>query len=228
MRIRRQVKVSPNGQVLPLPDNDERPPEVDIANSSPWAALYMGYPMKVSLLDPVDYPTELDRLAAKLRMAARWRSGALNPGDVPLASITADEPIPERVTYYNPHIDPDGGHVCDKNNPCPLGGELLKPTDEHPANLVSSRIKGPEDIHAPVLDIDIPMQVVLSPSGNAHLYFPGLRISWEKYVKLLVALAEAEIISPNWMAACARDGKTFVRAPGTTKFNVNGAGISEL
>lgn len=176
------------------------------------------------------WPTALDRLAAKLRMQGRWQSGYAD--DPPPHKANA-EPIPPRELLYNPHLDPGAQHSCtdeDGKRVCPPGGPLIIPDEEHPGNLVTSRLiqGGDTDRHAPVLDVDIPMQVVLSPSGNAHLYFPTLRLEWEAYVKLLVALSEAGIISPNWMAACARDGRTMVRVPGATKFNRDNCGISEL
>lgn len=90
---------------------------------------------------------------------------------------------------------------------------------ESEANLVSSRvdIEGVENIHAPVLDIDLAAELVPSSTpGHFHLYIDKL-MTWEKYEKLLYALRDCGVISKGYVGASIARGATFVRKKGVKK-----------
>jgi hypothetical protein len=88
---------------------------------------------------------------------------------------------------------------------------------EDEANLISSSL-GPtrkqlDALHAPVLDIDFPAHLVPSSTiGHYHLYLDK-KITWDKYKKLLVALADADILERGYVDAAINTGATYVRLP---------------
>lgn len=96
---------------------------------------------------------------------------------------------------------------------------------EDEANLIGSRLKkgllgiGP-DLHAPVLDIDLPCKLVESSTpGHFHLFIDKA-ITWEQYEAILRALGAAGIIEPGYESASIRRKQTFVRKPGVVKPSV--------
>lgn len=95
-------------------------------------------------------------------------------------------------------------------------GELLHPTDDKPANVVSSLCI--DGLHRPALDIDIPCVMFESATpGHCHLYFPTVALTWERYLKLLLALEECGIIEPKFRYFAARREQTILRLPGAKK-----------
>ncbi len=95
-------------------------------------------------------------------------------------------------------------------------------TSERKANLVGSRVQGATpgaelDWHMPVLDIDIPAQLIPSTTeGHHHLYLDVV-IPWDKYERLLLSLEECGIIEEGYSDASRRRKQTFVRKPGVRK-----------
>lgn len=70
-----------------------------------------------------------------------------------------------------------------------------------------------ETLHMPVIDIDFEASLVPSrTSGHFHLYL-NRSMSWERYVVLLQALAQAGIIEWGYYHASIMRGQTFVRWP---------------
>lgn len=94
-----------------------------------------------------------------------------------------------------------------------------EPTEDHPANLVSSKLTYFDDnFHSPVLDIDFPAQLIPSTTeGHFHLYLDGLEMSWDKYKALLIALGEAGVIGQGYLSHALERGMTTVRLPGLKK-----------
>ncbi len=90
------------------------------------------------------------------------------------------------------------------------------PATEQDATLVSSEIVD-SDLHAPAIDLDIPAYLIPSSTpGHSHLYIDA-EISWEKYERLLFAMADAGIIEEGYyLASVARHG-SFLRRPGVLK-----------
>lgn len=129
-----------------------------------------------------------------------------------------------RLTYFNPVLDPYyQTKMTEKMREAVLedryefGGPLDEPSDEHPANLVSSLATDGQ--HYPALDIDIPMKVVESSTpGHWHVYFPTVALTWGQYKDLLDALANAGILEQKYVDHSKIRGQTLLRPPGVDKF----------
>lgn len=78
--------------------------------------------------------------------------------------------------------------------------------------LTSSFLHGSK-LHAPVLDIDIPIRVIPSTtSGNCHLYIDKPMPRW-KMLLMLWAMMIAGVVEPGNFWWSLRRGGTFVRKP---------------
>lgn len=91
------------------------------------------------------------------------------------------------------------------------------------ANLVCSDIKGSEDgswgskpMHKPVIDIDLPCQLVQSSPGKFHLYIDH-EVAEAAYWKLLEAFVTAGIVEDGYVSASRRRGYSAVRHPNKLK-----------
>lgn len=84
------------------------------------------------------------------------------------------------------------------------------------AEVVTSWLVGTK-LHGPVLDIDIPHELVPSTTpGHSHLYL-DVKVSWRKYKRLLKALAAAGVVEPGYVKASLRRKHTAVRVPWLAK-----------
>ena len=96
--------------------------------------------------------------------------------------------------------------------------EVAQTVDE--AAIITSQvvdILNIERMHAPVLDIDFNATLIPSTTpGKYHLYLDKL-VPHEAYMKLLSALAEAEIIEPGYADVSQQRGYTAVRLPWVPK-----------
>lgn len=93
--------------------------------------------------------------------------------------------------------------------------EYREPALKEDANLVSSLCIDGQ--HRPVLDFDIPARYVPSSTpGHGHLYV-DVPMDWERYEKLLLALRDAGILEPGYVAAAIMRKATFVRPEGVLK-----------
>lgn len=112
-----------------------------------------------------------------------------------------------RVFYYGPNIDQKGyGSENTKRDRCAPSA----------ANLVSSELVASKQ-HAPALDIDVPAYLVPSTTeGHSHLYI-DVPMSWRQYRKLLIAMRDAGILEPGYVAASLERRATFLRPPGVRK-----------
>lgn len=128
----------------------------------------------------------------------------------------------KRNEYYNPVLDPKSKAVEDtffEDREYKDGGPLTQPTEENPANLVSSLCD--DGFHRPAIDIDIPCRYVESSTpGHGHLYFDELSLPWEKYCKLLDALVDAGIVEEAYYEVSLARGQTLLRKPGIQKYSV--------
>lgn len=87
------------------------------------------------------------------------------------------------------------------------------------ANVITSEIVG-SSLHAPVIDLDVPALLVPSTTlGHSHLYI-DVPMRWDRYVRLLDALAHAGIIEEGYARASIARGFTAVRPPWVKKKEV--------
>ncbi len=95
--------------------------------------------------------------------------------------------------------------------PYPKDGSdpVAVPVNADKADLIISRTTS--GMHAPALDIDFPARLVPSRTkGHFHLYLDE-ELPWEKYKKLLEALAEAGIIEHGFAQASIKRGYSSLR-----------------
>ena len=129
-------------------------------------------------------------------MNIETRTAPPMPGQV-LAVVDFDEPEKPGEEYTRP-------------------AEVAEPAD---ANLITSRVKTDfEDvfgttIHKPVLDIDLPIQLLPSSTeGHFHLFIDKA-MTWEKYRRLMDVLAEVGIVEHGYVNASVERGYSAVRLP---------------
>ena len=85
-------------------------------------------------------------------------------------------------------------------------------TDLAEAQVIISRI-GDTNRHKPVLDIDFPAHLQPSSTpGHYHLYLDK-ELTWDKYQRLIVALADAGIIEDGYASASMARKYTATRLP---------------
>jgi hypothetical protein len=101
-------------------------------------------------------------------------------------------------------------------------GDVAEGSLDH-ADIVSSEIRdgyaspwASEQMHTPVLDLDVPCELVRSTNGNAHLFI-DVDVPWSAYLDLLHALANCGIIEPGYLGASEARGFTAVRLPWVPK-----------
>lgn len=94
--------------------------------------------------------------------------------------------------------------------------ETVVPTEMlSEANLVSSLL--PNKMHAPVIDLDGPHNLVPSSTpGHGHLYL-DTPMTWRRYKTLLRALWKAGVIEEGFYRNSVRRGFSSVRPPGVYK-----------
>lgn len=84
------------------------------------------------------------------------------------------------------------------------------------ANVITSEIQH-SDLHAPVLDMDIPCALVPSSTpGHFHLYIEK-PMTWRTYRRLLKALGRAGVLEDGFVKASLDRGYTSVRVPWVKK-----------
>ena len=87
--------------------------------------------------------------------------------------------------------------------------------DRHPdptGTLTSSFVSG-SNLHAPVLDIDVPMRLIKSSThGHTHLYIDVLMPRW-KMMFMIFSMMVAGVVEPGFFWWSLRRGGTFVRKP---------------
>jgi hypothetical protein len=98
--------------------------------------------------------------------------------------------------------------------------ERKKATMTNPAEVLdylAKKGKAGEARHMPVLDFDVPIQVLPSSQlGHYHLYIDH-EVGWNKYVKIMEAFEAAGIVEKGFVSASKEKGWTGLRPPGVTK-----------
>lgn len=115
----------------------------------------------------------------------------------------------DRTYLHHPTLD-KGTSSSYKEN------QNIVPADGNkPANLISSVCE--DGLHAPVIDIDYPIEVYPSSQmGHHHLYL-NKKISFEQYKNLLLAMQQAGLVEAGYVDASIKAGYTAVRPVGVTK-----------
>lgn len=92
----------------------------------------------------------------------------------------------------------------------------VSPSQVEMANLITSTCDEGAELHLPVLDFDLPIHVQKSSNGNNHLYI-NKKITWDKYVKVMEAMADAGILEEGYVNASKSRGYSAVRPPWVKK-----------
>lgn len=83
-------------------------------------------------------------------------------------------------------------------------------------NVVTSMLVDSE-LHAPVIDIDVPHRLVPSTTpGHSHLYI-DVPMEWEQFDAILEALADAGVVEEGYYRASMARGFSTVRLPHVKK-----------
>lgn len=137
-----------------------------------------------------------------------------------IAAITSvqDRPKPEaHPDFFRVAGNLLGGHAADLSEEYEDFGKTdVKPVSLPEANVVTSRV-GLGRTHKVAIDLD--MDAVLIPTstpGHHHLIIDH-ELTWNAYVKLLKALAEAGLVQQGFVHAAELRGYTQLRTPWTRK-----------
>ena len=134
------------------------------------------------------------------------RSPQPDPEEPKVIPSSLDHRLIERYTYWQ---DDDYGPGWEAQ-----GKQAT--TDINRAEWVSSIIPG-KNMHAPILDIDVPAALVPSSTpGHSHLYL-DVPMTWRQYKRLLKALARAGVIEKRWAKVSIQDRNTTLSVPWLTK-----------
>lgn len=147
----------------------------------------------------LDGSAEITVLAEPRLTKPRVSDGEKIPGALPRVTKSIDLGNESSSEFQVPSTSSEGTFL-----PKPL------PSGEH--NVVTSSL-GIADKHAPVLDLDIPHELVPSATpGHSHLYL-DVSMTWEQYKKLLKVLAEVGIIEHGYYRASVAKGFSAARLP---------------
>lgn len=96
--------------------------------------------------------------------------------------------------------------------------EYEEDVPEEEANLVSSKLAYPQgNLHAPALDVDLPVECYESSTpGHYHIYI-DVPIPWRKYKKMLRAMAKAGVIEWGYYKASVKRKASYLRKKGVLK-----------
>lgn len=84
------------------------------------------------------------------------------------------------------------------------------------ANVMCSDVETFDSRHLLILDIDCPVEVLESSSGNSHIVI-GRALSFEALTEILDVLALHGVVQKAWAKAAKDRGYAALRAPGITK-----------
>ena len=138
------------------------------------------------------------------RIADAFRAKYVKPGDVPVPAPTEQEKTTQRKTYikHGPWKDDYGDDHS---------GGVVESTGTE-ANLIGSQTDK-AGIHLPLFDFDFQCDLVPSKTkGHFHLYTEK-EVDWNKYKKVLEAMAEAGLLEKGWVNKAKKDGRAYLRKP---------------
>lgn len=131
------------------------------------------------------------------------RFRALN-GNVSGAHRWTEGVPPYRWTYHDPRVDIEEFVSYEE-----MPSRKEQACAAIDANLLSSEVGS--DMHAPVIDIDLPCRLWPSRTPGHHHLFIDKPMKWWKYRLILWALKVAGVVEPGYYKACVARRAGFVR-----------------
>ena len=121
-----------------------------------------------------------------------------------------DDRLVQSLTYRRMRLMP--------NSDVPSDAEFqnAKKCSSVKANAMCSDLENYYDSHFLILDIDFPVEILKSSSGNNHLIF-GKVMSTEDMNKVLTVMAETGLLQKTWVDNAIANGYATLRAPGIKK-----------
>lgn len=90
-------------------------------------------------------------------------------------------------------------------------------SDLDTANAITSLVDNMDGTHRPVIDLDLPAQLIPSTTpGHFHLLIDK-PLQWEDYLRLLQVMADIGLIERGYLFASEQRGYTAVRLPWVRK-----------
>jgi hypothetical protein len=119
---------------------------------------------------------------------------------------TRKHPMPGQVLMHVENMGNDYEDVPD--------AEVRTPTTNlDAAMVVTSRTTWDAEFHRPVIDLDLPIEVLPSSTPGHHHLFIDAPMSWDAYLALLDALVVAGLVEAGYVKAARHRGHTAVRVP---------------
>lgn len=87
------------------------------------------------------------------------------------------------------------------------------------SNLFCSDLSSNPSRHALILDLDMPIEVLKSSSGNNHVIIPK-SLSFDDMMEILEVLRKHGIVQPKWVESAKLHGYAALRMPGILKSNL--------
>lgn len=129
----------------------------------------------------------------------------------------SDNELLSDLTFRRTRLLPDSGVASDKEFD---NAQICASID---ANVVCSDLESNQllpgerlDSHYLVLDIDYPINVIKSSSGNNHVYF-GKTLSQDALFEILRVLSKHGVVQQGWVDSAETRGYATLRAPGISK-----------
>jgi len=96
------------------------------------------------------------------------------------------------------------------------------------ANVMCSDLEDGSGMHFLTLDLDMPVEVLKSSSGNTHLIVKH-RLEFKDMVEILRVLEKHGLVQPRWVESTEKHGFSTLRLPGIDKYNENDSfGLNEF
>jgi hypothetical protein len=129
--------------------------------------------------------------------------------------VPADEPASADLQQ---RVSPMPGQVLAEVEFADYVGETVKlGVETERANVITSATAADATMHRPVIDLDMPAQLLPSGTKGHHHLLVDKEMSWEQYSRLLAVLAEVGLVEPGYTAASLQRGFSCVRLPWVRK-----------
>lgn len=121
-----------------------------------------------------------------------------------------DDRLVQSLTYRRIRLMPNS------DTPSDAEFQNAKKCSSIKANAMCSDLENYDDSHFLILDIDFPVEILKSSSGNNHLIF-GKIMSTEDMNKVLTVMVETGLLQKTWVDNAIENGYAALRAPGVKK-----------